>query len=424
MTTQKTKSILGSYRVLDLTDEKGLLCGKILGDLGADVIKVEKPGGDAARSIGPFYKDIPHPEKSLYWFAFNLNKRSITLDIETADGAEIFKRLVKTADIVVESYQPGYLDGLGLGYIALKEINPQIILTSITPFGQTGPYAHYKGSDIVGWATSGMMHLCGDPDRPPLQVTAPQAYCQASVHAAMAAMTALYYRKQSGEGQQVDVSIQESSMDAQLLGTQVWELLGLNVPRLGTIVAAPRGGGLPPILIRLNWACKDGQVSWAFGGGAWAGGQASTQALVEMANRYGMAMELKDYNWTTLDFSTIAQEEYDRIGKSISDFLQTRTKDELFEEAVKKGIFLAPVNNIKDLSEDPQLAHREFWEKVEHPELRDTITYPGAFAKLSEAPWRVWRRPPLIGEHNEEIYHDELGMSKKELAILKQARVI
>ena len=136
---EKQETMLSPYRVLDLTDEKGLLCGKILGDLGADVIKIERPGGDPARNIGPFYHDEPDPEKSLFWFALNTSKRGITLDIEKADGKEIFKKLVKSADFVIESFAPGYLDKLGLGYSELERLNPGIIMVSITPFGQTGP---------------------------------------------------------------------------------------------------------------------------------------------------------------------------------------------------------------------------------------------------------------------------------------------
>jgi len=141
--------MLSPYRVLDLTDEKGLLCGKLLGDLGADVIKVERPGGDPARNIGPFYHDETDPEKSLFWFAFNTSKRGIALDIETADGQEVFKRLVQSADSVIESFPPGYMDRLGLGYPALEKVNPGVIMVSITPFGQTGPYKDYKTCDIV-----------------------------------------------------------------------------------------------------------------------------------------------------------------------------------------------------------------------------------------------------------------------------------
>jgi len=158
-----SEGLLSGYRVLDLTDEKGLICGKILSDRGADVIKIERPGGDPARNIGPFYKDIPDPQKSLSWFFTNLNKRGITLNIETADGREILKRLVKTAHFVIESFEPGYMEGLGLGYCDLEKINPGIVMTPITPFGQTGPHAHYQATDIVLWSMGGMQYMCACP---------------------------------------------------------------------------------------------------------------------------------------------------------------------------------------------------------------------------------------------------------------------
>jgi crotonobetainyl-CoA:carnitine CoA-transferase CaiB-like acyl-CoA transferase len=170
------KSPLEGYLALDLTDEKGFLCGRILGDLGVDVIKVEPPGGDPSRRIAPFYKDIPDPEKSLYWFAYNANKRGITLNIESEEGKEIFKKLVKTAHFVIESHSPGYMDSLGLGYPSLSRVNRAIILTSITPFGQAGPYASYKASDITEMGMCGLMYLCGDPDLPPARISFPQAY--------------------------------------------------------------------------------------------------------------------------------------------------------------------------------------------------------------------------------------------------------
>ncbi len=207
---QGAGGMLEPYRVLDLTGERGYLCGKLLGDLGADVIKIEKPGGDPGRNLGPFYKDIPDPEKSLYWFAFNANKRGITLNIETAQGQEIFKRLVGTADFVVESFAPGYMDSLGLGYSELSRINPRIIMTSITPFGQSGPYKDYKSSDIVDAAMGGILYPCGDPDRPPVQFAPPQSYYNAGVEAAIGTLMAHTYRQTSGQGQHVDVSIQAS----------------------------------------------------------------------------------------------------------------------------------------------------------------------------------------------------------------------
>ncbi|MDO8670564.1 MAG: CoA transferase, partial [Dehalococcoidia bacterium] len=172
-----TDGALSPYRVLELPGEASLLGGKIMADLGADVIKIEPPGGDASRSIGPFYHDETHPEKSLYWFALNTNKRSITLNLQSSEGRDLFRRLGRTADFVVESFSPGQMDKLGIGFSALHEMNPRLILASITPFGQTGPYAGYKGSDIVAWAMGGYMYLCGESERAPLRISLPpQAY--------------------------------------------------------------------------------------------------------------------------------------------------------------------------------------------------------------------------------------------------------
>ncbi len=204
-------ALLSKYRVLDLCDERGALCGKILGDMGADVVKIEKPGGDRCRDIGPFYGNTPHRERSLFWFAFNNNKRGVTLNLETSAGKRIFGELVKRSDVVLESFEPGYLDKIGLGYEALRTINPKIVLTSITPFGQSGPYAGYKGTDMVVWALGGLMNLCGDADRPPLQVSLPQSFIAASTYAAEGTMIALYERGNSGLGQHVDLSAQATA---------------------------------------------------------------------------------------------------------------------------------------------------------------------------------------------------------------------
>lgn len=256
-------SVLESFRVLDLTDERGFLCGRILADLGADVIKVEKPGGEKARNIGPFYQNIPHPERSLYWFAYNLNKRGITLDIETKDGQEIFRRLAKTSDFVIESFPVGYMDKLGLGYSALSKLNPRLIMTSITPFGQTGPYKDCKASDIVCMAMGGLMYITGTPERPPVRITFPQAYLQASAHAAAATMIAHYYRETAGEGQHVDVSIQQCVTWGLANAIPLWELNQIILRRVGSYLSGRWTGTKQ----RLVWQCKDSYVLFVVMGG-------------------------------------------------------------------------------------------------------------------------------------------------------------
>ncbi|HEX77702.1 MAG TPA: CoA transferase [Dehalococcoidia bacterium] len=408
---------------MDLTDEKGYFCGKILGDLGADVIKIEKPGGDPGRNIGPFYKDIIDPEKSLYWMFFNTSKRGITLDIETADGREIFKRLAKTADFVIESFPPGYMDSLGLGYEALNEINPQIIMTSITPFGQTGPYRDFKSSDIVVWAMGSSMAYTGKADRP-VRVGVPQASILGGLHAAAGSMLAHYHREVTGEGQHVDVSMQQACISSWFPAVEIWHLLRLIMPRAEEYGAFGRPQPMGTIKTRYIWPCKDGHVCMHLLGGANVGQAKSSTELVKWAVSEGMALELKDYDWSKYDGSTITQEERERLENIIIPFLLTKTKEELYEAAREKGILLLPSNNVKDVLESPQLAARQFWIELKHPELGDTITYPGGFLKLSECPLQISRRAPLIGEHNDEIYGKELGFTKEKLAILKHARVI
>jgi benzylsuccinate CoA-transferase BbsE subunit len=412
---EKVEGMLSSYRALDLTDEKGLLCGKILGDLGADVIKIERPGGDPARNLGPFYHDEPDPEKSLFWFALNTSKRGITLNIETTDGQDIFKRLVKSADFVIESFPPGYMEEIGLGYSDLEKINPGVIMVSITPFGQTGPYKDYKISDIVAWAMGGEMAPFGDPDRPPTRISHhSQAYLHAGNDGAQGALTALYHRWNTGEGQQVDVSIHEAVVQCTEHITSGWDLKK-------TIQKRGEGGGFGPHLTQL-WPCKDGYVSWFYWGGPMS--LRTNVPMVKWMESEGMADDfLKEFDWSTFGMDT-SQEEMNRIEEPTAKFFLAHTKTELFEGALKNGVQLYPVSTPADMLESPQLAARNFWQEVEHPELGTSITYPGAFANASEAPPRISRRAPLIGEHNQEIYEEELGISKEKLLVLKQAGVI
>jgi len=411
--------MLSPYRVLDLTDEKGFLCAKILGDLGADVIKIEQPGGDPSRGIGPFYHDIPHSERSLYWFAYNTNKRGITLNIKTPQGKEILKQLVKRAHFIVESFTPGYLDNLKLGYKALNEINPQIILTSITPFGQTGPHSKYKASDIVTVAASGLMYLCGDPDRPPVHTSFPQSYLHAGAEAAAGTMIAHYYRELSGEGQWVDVSIQESTLGATMNAPSFWDLNQVILERAGPF----RVGLSSQARQRLIWECRDGYVAFAIFGGAF--GAPTNRALVKWMDSEGMAsQDLLMMDWESFDMATATQQQFDHFAQPISKFFLLHSKRELYHGAIDRGIMLCPVATIEDIVDDPQLRARDFWEEVEHAEVGTAITYPGAFIKPSDMCVKIRRRAPMVGEHNEEIYGGELGLSEQELAHLRQDRVI
>ena len=419
MTEQKTEGMLSPYRVLDLTDEKGLLCGKMMGDAGADVIKIEKPGGDSARNIGPFYHDEPDPEKSLFWFAFNTSKRGITLNIETIDGQEIFKTLVKSTDFIIESFSPGYLDKLGLGYKDLEKLNPGIIMVSITPFGQTGPYKDYKAPDIVAWAMGGEMYISGDADRPPVRVSHhSHAYLHAAGEGAIGAMAALYYRNMTGEGQQVDISIQENvTRTSHLFTTIPWD----SEKRIATRSAMGRAEGAG---IKRMWECKDGYVIFSYWGGSTA--LRFNMPLIEFMEEDGIDVEfLKSFDWVNTNIrGGLDEETIKRIEEPTSRFFTAHTKAELMEGGIRHNAPLYPVHTTTDIATDKQLEARNFWVNVEHPELGTTITYPGAFVNASETPPRIQRRAPLIGEHNYEIYEQELGMSREELVILKQTGVI
>lgn len=412
------RNLLESFRVLDLTNETGFFTGKILADLGADVIKIENPGGDSARNIGPFYHNIPDGEKSLYWFAYNINKRGITLNIETSDGRHIFGQLVKKADIVIESFSVGYMDKLGLGYSALSKINPRLVMTSITPFGQTGPYRHYKSSDIVATAMGGLLYLTGHPDHPPVRISFPQACLRAGAYAAAATMIACYYRETTGEGQYVDVSIQACIALGLANAIPLWELDNVILPRAGPFLVS-RG---MQVRARTLWQCKDGYIMFQVMGGRTFG--KSNRKIIEWMENEEMTTGLPaDTNWA-FDMSKQTQENQDQMERAFAEFFMRHTKAELYDKALKSGVMLCPLSSVKDITEDTQLQARDYWIQVEHPELGIAISYPGAFFKASEIPCSTARRAPLIGEHNEEIYHGELGLSIDEMCVLKQAAVI
>jgi crotonobetainyl-CoA:carnitine CoA-transferase CaiB-like acyl-CoA transferase len=415
------ETLLGGYRVLDLTDDKGFLCGRILGDMGADVVKIETPGGDCSRDIGPYYGNEPNRERSLYWFAYNANKRGITLDIESEQGKELFKKLVATADIVVESFAPGHLDFLGLGYDALAEINPGLILTSITPFGQTGPYRDFVGSDLVVSALSGSMFIMGDPDRAPVRVSFPQTYIHAGSVAAGGSVSALFHRELTGEGQQVDVAAQHARVAFQVYADAYWDTYKFSAPRLGPLVPQPSGRWSSPY----NVECKDGYVCLGFGGGSMHA--ATNIGMTEALAEEGLASDfLKNMDWRKFDASApeCDQEYMDQMIKPYCEYIHRHTKRELHDLALAKHMLLTPLADINDVVDSEQLAARGFWVAVEHPELGETLTYPGPFVNPSETEMTIRRRAPLIGEHNAEIYLDELGLSRAALTDLEQAGLV
>ncbi|MCX5999645.1 MAG: CoA transferase [Chloroflexi bacterium] len=410
--------MLSPYRALDLTDDKGFLCGKVLADLGADVIKVEPPTGDPSRNIGPFYHDIPDPEKSLYWFAYNNGKRGITLNIRSSDGREVFKKLVRTADFVIESFAPGYLDSLGLGYAALSQASPGLILTSITPFGQSGPYRDYKTSDLVSMSLGGYVYLTGEHDRPPVRIGFPQAYLHAAMAAASGTMIAHYHRRMTGEGQWVDVSIQEACALVPPDSYNFWEMGQLIEERHGGVRVRPETGAR----MRRVWRCRDGYVDFELYGGAFA--RPFTIPMAVWMAEEGMAPDfLKEIDWLKFDYSAATKEKVDRISEAVAAFFLTHTKQELWEGGLRRRCAVYPVASPKDVVTNEQLAARDYWVKLEHPELGEAIPYPGSGIRSSEVPQRLGRRAPLIGEHTREVLM-ELGLSSEEVVMLKQAGAI
>lgn len=408
--------MLNHLRALDLTDEKGFLCGKILADLGVDVIKVERPGGDPSRQIGPYYKDIIDPEKSLYWFAYNSNKKGITLDIESQQGKQLFKKLVASADFVIESFAPGYLEKIGLGYAELTEGKPDIILTSISPFGQSGPYRDYQVTDIVSMAMSGILYQTGDMDNRPVHMSLPQACLHAGADAALGAMMAYYHREKTGEGQQVDVSLQQSTAWFLANAIPLWELNHIISRRSGSFRWSMKSSQ------RQVWQCCDGFVFFNI-----IGGRTGAKTLHEMVNWMESEGRMDDFlhsmDWETLDMFAVDQSVVDRISKPIEAFFGSHTKKEISDGATKRRISVCPLSTMEDLHNDKQLASRDFWTQVPHPELNDSITFPKSYIKTTEIDYGIRYPAPLIGEHNADIF-GSLGLSPAELTDLAKLRII
>jgi crotonobetainyl-CoA:carnitine CoA-transferase CaiB-like acyl-CoA transferase len=290
-------------------------------------------------------------------------------------------------------------------------------MTSITPFGQTGPYEDFKATDIVIMALGGMVFVTGDPDRPPVRLSYPIAYLLASADAAVATLIAHYYRELTGNGQYIDVSAQQAVTWLTINIRGWWELEKKIVPRSGQL-RERRAGGFQHLI----WPCKDGAVIFMLLGGAM--GPRSNRALAQWIKEEGMGDEfLESFDWESFDWSQASSELFSRLEEPIARFFLTKTRAELYEEAIKRRVILTPVSTIKDVAQSPQLSSREFWVKLEHPELNTDLTYPGAFIKAPLSPWPPKHRAPLIGEHNEEVYK-EIGISQEELLILKQAGVI
>jgi crotonobetainyl-CoA:carnitine CoA-transferase CaiB-like acyl-CoA transferase len=414
--------LLSPYRVLDVTTERGLLCGQILADLGADVIAVEPPAGSRARRIGPFYKDRSEdPEASLLWWSYCRNKRSITLGLDLPYGRELFLRLVKEAHFILESENPGAMAARGLGYHDVSQINPAIIYVSISPFGQDGPKVSYADSDLVILAASGWLVLTGDDDRPPVRVSVPQAYLHASAEAAGAALIANHERARSGLGQHVDISA-HSSMNQATFASALGAVLGL--PENRRLSGGYKYGDY---LLKQVYAAKDGHVAITFLFGNAMG--PFTRRLVQWMYEEGFCDEAtRDIDWIgygdLLMKGEVPHQTFDDVKATLERFTRTKTKAELFQAALDRSLLIAPISTVDDVLSSEQLASREYWRAVAHEDLAAEVRYPGPFAKFSETPIEYRLGPPRIGEHTDEVYKGLLGMSDGDLESLSAQGVI
>ena len=400
--------LLPPYRVLDLTGPEGVFCGKLLADYGAEVIKVEPPTGDVTRQRPPFISDVPGIERSSYFLFYNTNKKSVTVDLETSEGQVVFKKLAASADVLIESFPVNYMQSLGLDYDSLRQVNPGLIMASITPFGQTGPWKDYKSTDLISLAASGFMQITGDPDGPPLRQGNEQSHFPGAQHAAPAIMGALFYRDmQDGRGQYIDVSMQEAMItyytDAHPALAYIQR--GENVTRVGTnsTLVIPLGA----------YPSKDGWIS------------AGIITPREWENLSNWMFEVtgneeilnEDYTGGNQDRAPYN----DIITALVIDFTTRFTSEELFHQGQERNLVFIPVNTVSDLLVDPQLDASNFWFDIDHADAGN-LKYPlGVFDSEEVTP--TTNPAPYLGQDNEVIF-GELGLDEAELASLRTRGVI
>ena len=410
---------LAGVRVLELADETGQFCGKLLGDLGADVVKIEPPGGEPCRRIGPFVDDIPHRERSLSFWYYNTSKRGITLDVATADGCVLFRRLTATADVVLETFPPGHLSSHGCDYDTLSRQNAGLIVCSLTPFGQTGPWRDYLSSDLLHMAAGGEMASSGYdetdvPNAPPIAPGGGNAWHMGCHFAYMAIMAALVHRTVAGHGQYIDASIHEAC-------ALTTESAIANYVYRGEVVRRHTGrhhaAGPSP---RTQFRAGDGNYVCAL-----VGGRLNPKYIKELADLLdtnGMAGDLRETKYRN---QTVINDNAGHIIDGlVASFIASLPAEEVYHRAQERGFTWGAVRAPEQLLDEPHLSDRGFWKEVAHPELGRSFTYPGEAAIFNASPWRISRRAPLIGEHNTELLCGELGLSSAELTVLMENCVI
>ena len=392
--------VFEGLKVLDLSEDiAGSFCARLLADYGADVLKIEHPSGSSMRRIGPYYHDDPHPEKSLFFLILNLNKKGITLNLDTESGRAILRRLVPHVDLVVESYRPGHLESLGIGYEALSAINPRLVMTSITPFGQTGPYRDYLGEEIVSYAMGMVMGISGVQERAPLKHGGFQAQYQGGLFGAGATAMALFAQDRQGIGQHVDVSVTECVASTMMATQTIYPFLGgVQIRRQdGTMWENP----MP---------CKDGWIIVQAGGGAtWEDIAEFFQTPELLEPRFADRAQ-RVRNGPAMDAVVL-------------EAIKDREKWELFPKAAEKRMLFGLVQTPTELAECPQLDSREFYRGTEHP-IIGRIKVPAQLFKMSATPYQLRMSAPTLGQHNEEIYLDGLGIDRPMLSVMRQLDVI
>ena len=399
---------LEGIRILDLTQiYAGPYCSMLFADMGAEVIKIEPPRGELIRDNPPLVKEgegSPHDRsRSGYFLTLNRNKFGITLNLKHPKALSIFKDLVKIGDIVLENYAPGVMKRLGIDYPVLKEVNPRIIMCSISGFGQWGPYSERMSFDIIAQAMSGMMSITGHPDSPPTKVGTSLGDVNASVHAAFAIMTALWHREKSGLGQYIDISMQEAMVSILEGGIVRWTI--------GKELLEPIGSMNPHEAPMAAFRCKDGYIIIA------TVGDEHWQRFCRAINRPDWAADpgyrTKRQRW---EKKCILQEE-------IEKWTTQHTVKEVGEIMDRERVANSPILNIQQVVDDPHLNERGYFVEVEHP-IIGKARLPGIPFKLSETPGEVERPSPLIGEHNELILRKYLGISPGQVSQLKADGVL
>ena len=380
--TTMEQGCLDGLRVLDLTDEHGHLAGRILADLGAEVIKVEPPVGDALRRRGPFVGGEPHPDCGVAWLARNAGKRTMIIDLQSAAGAERLRGLARQADVLIESFRPGDLGRVGLSYADLGAANPRLVYCSIAPYGQTGPYREWRGSDLTTLAVSGNLFMTGDPDRPPVRCSLPVTHYHGGAEAAAGILMAVWDRTRTGVGQHVDVSLQEVMLMASMSQpAQAW-VGGYKGQRSG---AANRVGDT---VQREIWPCKDGYVSFALRGGP--ARIPGLIAMVQYMDEHGMAPPaVKNRDWKAYNHNVLTRAEVDAISDAFAAFFRSKTMQELYAAACEHRLMLAPANSEREVLASRQLRARQFFTEQDGPRPGGArLPYAARFANWEHARMR------------------------------------